>query len=347
MSKRISLKDIAREAGVSTALVSYVMNGKEKQARVGPEMARKIRRIAKKLNYRPNLIAQSLKSGKSSTIGLIVADISNSFFSNIARIVEDEAKKYGYTVIMGSSDESAQKSQDLIEVFLRRQVDGLIIAPAEGTEAQLKLLGKKNIPYVLIDRYFPALKSNSVTIDNFNAAYTAITHLVESGYRRIATLTYANSLYHTQERKRGYLQALADKGIRKNDKWVLEARYNELATDVPRLLKRVLNPSPEIDAVFFATNTLAVEGLRVINDLKIKIPGNIGIVSFDENDAFDFFYSPLTYVKQSLTDMGQESVRALIKSMEKQPAGPERRIVKHELIIRTSSNGLKVKKKNS
>lgn len=337
MNKKVSLKDIALKVGVSTALVSYVMNGKEKEARVGAEMARKIRQAAKKLNYRPNIIAQTLKSGRSNTIGLILADISNPFFSNIARIVEDEAKKHGYTVIIGSSDESARKSQDLIDVFLRRQVDGLIIAPAEGTEPQLKILSKRNVPFVLIDRYFPSLKSGSVAINNFNAAKMAITHLVESGYRRIATLTYNNSLFHTQERKRGYLEALADNGIRSNKKWVLEADYNELATDVPRLLKSLLAPSLKIDGLFFATNSLAVEGLRVINDLNINIPADLGIVSFDESDAFDFFYSPVTYVRQSLPDMGQESVRMLIEKMSGNAVRNDRIEVKHDLVVRKSS----------
>src|SRR5690606_5499858 len=128
---------------------------------------------AAELNYQPNQIAKSLKSGKSFTIGLIVADISNPFFANIARTIEDEAKKDNYTVIFGSSDENAEKSKDLIDVLVKRQVDGFIIAPTENSETQIEYLIKANIPFVLIDRYFPGIESNYVVTDNHQAAYDA------------------------------------------------------------------------------------------------------------------------------------------------------------------------------
>ena len=148
MEKKIALKDVAQHIGVSAALVSYVLNGKEKEARVGADMAKKIRKAAAELNYQPNLIAKSLKMGKTKTIGLIVADISNPFFSSIARIVEDEAKKHGYVVIFGSSDESADKQLDLIDVFSTRLVDAFIIAPAAGTEDQIRNICQENSCYI-------------------------------------------------------------------------------------------------------------------------------------------------------------------------------------------------------
>src|SRR5579859_5365370 len=126
MNKKVLLKDVAEHLGVSIALVSYVLNNKEKEARVGEEMAKKIRQAAIDLNYQPNYIAKSLQSGKTNTIGLIVADISNPFFSSIARIIEDEAMKQGYVVIFGSSDENAERSMRLIDVFVNRGVDAFI-----------------------------------------------------------------------------------------------------------------------------------------------------------------------------------------------------------------------------
>ena len=129
MSKRVSLKDIAKEVGVSTALVSYVLNNL-KEGRIRKEIAERIREVAKRLNYRPNQVARSLKTRRTHTIGLIVADISNPFSSSLARIVEDEAAKVNYTVIFGSSDETAAKSEKLIDTLLNRQVDGLITAGA-------------------------------------------------------------------------------------------------------------------------------------------------------------------------------------------------------------------------
>src|SRR3546814_206261 len=145
--KKVSLKDIAQRAGVSTALASYVLNGKEKEHRVGKEIAAEIKKIASELNYQPNYVAKSLRSGKTQTIGLIIADISNPFFANIARIVEDEARNKGYTVIIGSSDENADKSWTLLNVLINRQVDGFIIVSSENSENQILYLKEKNIHF--------------------------------------------------------------------------------------------------------------------------------------------------------------------------------------------------------
>src|SRR5690348_6892120 len=232
MNKKVSLKDVALHLGVSTALVSYVINNKEKEARVGPEMAKKIRKAVAELNYQPNLIAKSLKSGKTNTIGLIVADISNPFFSSIARIIEDEARNQGYVVIFGSSDESAEKSQALINVFLNRQVDAFIIAPAENTEKQIKALKNAGIPVVLIDRYFPGVPSDSVRINNTEVSKKAVTHLIKEDRKHIALLTYKTKLAHINERTEGYKQALKAHGLKTGKKMIREASYQDIEKDV-------------------------------------------------------------------------------------------------------------------
>lgn len=188
--KKVSMKDIAQQAGVSTALVSYVLNGKERESRIGPEIAKKIRQIAGELKYQPNYLAQSLRSGKTQTIGLIIADISNPFFANIARIVEDEAKKNGYTVIIGSSDEDAGKSWDLINVLLNRQVDGFIIVSSENTEEQIHYLNSQNVCFVLLDRYFPQIPTDFVALNNYRAACEAGSHLIRGGYANIGLIAY-------------------------------------------------------------------------------------------------------------------------------------------------------------
>src|SRR2546423_9040838 len=148
MRKKTSLKDIAERVGVSTALVSYVLNN-QKEGRISKTVAQKIRDTAKQLNYSTNQIAKSLKTNKTYTIGLIVSDISNPFSSSLARIIEDEAEKNNYTVIFGSSDESAERSWKLINVLLNRQVDGFIIASAENAESQIVYLKENEIPFVL------------------------------------------------------------------------------------------------------------------------------------------------------------------------------------------------------
>jgi LacI family transcriptional regulator len=336
MNKKVSLKDVARHIGVSTALVSYVINHKEKEARVSDKMVMKIRKAVTELNYQPNLIAKSLKSGKTNTIGLIVADISNPFFSNIARIIEDEAKKEGYIVIIGSSDENTEKSQDLINVFLNRQVDAFIIAPAENTELQIADLQKKNIPVVLIDRYFPNAKINSVHIDNFKAAYRAVEHLTINGRKKIAIVAYDTSLSHMQERKNGYKAALKNKGIRFRSEWLKNISYHNIEKEVAIAMKELLALVPKIDAVFFTTNTLAIEGLKIICQSDIKVPEDLAIIAFDESDAFDFFYSPLSYISQPLADMGKEAVKLAIEKIRCNDKKYRTILVKEKLVLRKS-----------
>ena len=342
MTKKVSLKDVARHVGVSTALVSYVINHKEKEARVSSEMVTKIRKAVAELNYQPNLIAKSLKSGKTHTIGLIVADISNPFFSNIARIIEDEARKEGYIVIIGSSDEDAEKSQDLINVFFNRQVDAFIIAPAENTELQIIELQKKNVPVVLIDRYFPTAKTDSVHIDNFRAAYRAVKHLAINGKKRIAMMGYDTSLPHIQERKNGYKAALKDKRIRFKSEWLKNISYHNIEKEVAIAMKELLALVPKIDAIFFATNTLAVEGLRIIYKSGVKVPEDLAIIAFDESDAFDFFYSPLSYVRQPLAEMGKKAVKLAIERIRNNDKKYATILVKEKLVLRKSS-GKKMK----
>lgn len=336
MDKKVSIKDIAKHVGVSTALVSYVLNNKEKEARVGMEIAARIREAAQELNYQPNLIARGLKSGRTRTLGFLVADISNPFFSNIARIIEDEAGNHGYTVIFGSSDENAGKSQQVISAFLNRQVDGLIIAPASGTQLQLQSLVKQRVPVVLIDRYFPELNIPSIHSNNFEASYNAVSHLVKAGFNRIAMVAYANDLHHTQERKRGYLQALKDHKIQAKGEWLLEIVFEHLAEELDALLNIVLTPTPSIDAIFFSTNSLAVPGLKKISGLGLKVPDQIAVVSFDETDAFDIFYSPVSYVKQDLATIGKSAVNMLLKQVAGEPIDHNHVEVAAQLIVRES-----------
>ena len=335
MERKISLKDVARHAGVSITLVSYVLNGKEKEVRIRANMVKKIKEAAVELNYQPNLIAKSLKMGKTKTIGLIVADISNPFFSTIARIVEDEAKKHGYVVIFGSSDESAEKQLDLIDVFSTRLVDAFIIAPAEGTEQQIESIMNRGVPVVLMDRFFPGLKVDCVHIDNFTAASKAVKQLVKNNRRRIGMVAYNTTQSHMEDRKLGYKAALKEKNIRFKKDWLIEASYQNIEKDVAVKLKTLLKPL-QVDALFFATNSLAVAGLKEINKLGIKVPDELAIISFDESDAFDFFYSPVTYVSQSLADIGKESIRLIINKLLGKSKKNTDVIVEAKLIVRES-----------
>ncbi|MEO6914995.1 MAG: LacI family DNA-binding transcriptional regulator [Chitinophagaceae bacterium] len=336
MKKKSSLKDIAKKVGVSIATVSYVMNNKEKEARVGEDVAARIRKAALQLDYKPNFIAKSLKSGKTNTIGLIVADISNPFFSTLARIIEDEARKHGYIVLFGSSDEKTENLQSLIEVFINRQVDAFIIAPTADAESQIKFIQEAQIPVVLIDRYFPNLPTDVVRIDNEVAAFNAVRHLLALGRKKIGMVAYKTTLPHMKARIDGYKKALKNAGIRLNASHIVKADYQQLTKEVGDGVAKLLRNSEKIDALFFATNTLAVAGLKKIVELNIKVPEDLAIVSFDESEAFDFFYSPITYMRQSMKDIGKESVALVIKKLGKKLNKSETIIVDAHLVQRDS-----------
>ncbi|MCC9134806.1 LacI family DNA-binding transcriptional regulator [Pontibacter silvestris] len=340
MKRKVSLKDIAQHVGVSTALVSYVLNNQEKEKRVGEEMAARIRKAAGELNYQPNQIAKSLKSGKTYTIGLIVADISNPYSANIARIIEDEAKRNGYTVIFGSSDENADKSWDLINVLLNRQVDGFIIAPSEDSESQILYLKENNIPVVLIDRYFPSVPANYVAIDNCKAAYEAVMHLIRNGYRRIGMITYKTKLFHLQERVKGYQKAIEDSNLLDDQSLIKEARESNLKEEVQQQIDELLSLSEPIDALFFASNKLAVNGLKHIKNLKIMVPEKLAIVGFDETEAYDLYHCPITYVKQPMLELGRSAVKLLLDVI-KDDSVKDISNLDTELIIRESSGNKK------
>lgn len=311
ISKRISLKDIAQKVGVSTALVSYVLNNK-KEGRINKDVAQRIRDTAKELNYRTNLLARSLKTNKTFTIGLIVADIASPFSSGMARIIEDEADKLNYTVIFGSSDENAQKFGKLVDTFLTRQVDGLIIAPPENAENQIFHLQQQGLPFVLFDRYFPAITANYVALDNYTAAHNAIKYMIERGCKRPAIITYNSGLFHMQERIRGYSAALKLNNIDANKCWVKKVNILNPKAAIEKAVHELLSLDEPVDAILFGSNSIAIHGVKYINTLPLKVPKDLSIISFDETESLDLFYAPITYIKQPMHEMGQLTTQILL-----------------------------------
>jgi LacI family transcriptional regulator len=319
MERKVSLKDIAQKVGVSTALVSYVLNNK-RENRVSKELAQRIREVATQLNYRTNQVARSLKTNKTYTIGLIVADIANPFSSGLARIIEDEAEQHQYTVIFSSSDENERKCGKLIDTLLDRQVDGLIISPPAFSEHQVIYLQEQQVPFVLIDRYFPALKTNYVALDNYGAAFKGVEHLIQSGCRNIGMVTYDSELFHLQERKRGYTAALEKHHLPVASSLIKEVDIKADSESINTAIQTLLSGKEPVDALLFGANNIAVAGLKYISTLPVKVPGDLAIVSFDETEALEFFYAPFAYIKQPLPEMGRLATRILLESIEKRSA---------------------------
>lgn len=309
MSDKVSMKDIAKELGVSVALVSYVLNGKLTN-RINVETADKIRKLAKELNYRPNQIAKSLKSRKTFTIGLIVADISNLFYSSIANYIEEEANTFGYNVIFGSAYEDPARFAAILEVFIAKQVDGLILAVPDGGQIYLSQVQQVNIPFVVLDREFEGIDPKLiVNIDNYRASEEVMKHLFDNGYSNIAAVALQSNLQHLKARERGFSDAF--RKLTGRPHVIYEILEKELEEKIEQTILRAIRID-KVDAFYFLTNRIAMAGLAVLARHHIDVPDQVGIVCFDEADAYQVFKTELTVVQQPLKAMSQTAVKRVL-----------------------------------
>ena len=331
--KKTSLNDIAQKLGVSKTLVSLVLNGKGKVNRISDVVCEKVIRVAKEMNYQPNQLAKGLRTGKTNTIGLIIADIANPFFGKLGREIEKEASKHGYRVMFCSSDESAEKSKQQIEMLLQGQVDGFIISPPMHSEEQISDLTRSKKPFVLIDRYFPEIDSNYVIVDNQDAAYNATMHLVGRKYKRIAYITINADLVIMKDRLIGYKKALIDSGIKLDENLIKELIFSHESNDVFNAIKQLVGENKKsIDAILFATSKVGIMAIESLNTLGVKIPNDVAVVSFDDPDAYKICYSPVTAMAQPLTEIGKKAVQILLSEIK----SPESRIKKQKIILKTN-----------
>jgi LacI family transcriptional regulator len=312
---RVSIKNIAQRLNVSTATVSLVLNGKEKEGRVGREMADKIRKVASEMNYEPNNLARGLRSGRSQTIGLIVADISNPFFANLAFYIQEQAEKFGYSVIITNTNESDLKMGKMLGVLKSRQVDGFIIVPTEHGKSYIENLIKQNIPVVLIDRFFPGLNVCSVVVDNYNASVKAVESLIGKGCKKIGLVIYQNTLQNMLERKRGYIDVLNKYGYY-NPSLIKEVNYSLISNDIVLAMEGLLMKENYPDGIFFATNTLSTMGIKQLMRMHADIQNEIKVISFDKSEAFEFMDISIPYILQPVSEMGKSAVELLIEQIK-------------------------------
>ncbi|MGV3764083.1 LacI family DNA-binding transcriptional regulator [Parapedobacter sp.] len=312
MSKKVSMKRIATELGVSVALVSYVLNGKMTD-RINEDTAKRILDLANKLNYRPNQIAKSLKNNKTYTMGLIVADISNFFYSHLARYIEEEANAHGYNLIFGSAYEDPKRFENILNILIARQVDGLILAIPEGAEHCISYLKEMEIPFVLIDREFPQFeKITTINLDNFKSSKSVANHFLSQGFKRLGAVGLSTKLHHLQERKRGFMEtALASLPADAVHSYeIIEEQLNE---EIEHVITAAIHRD-RLDALCFFTNKIAMAALPIIVKLNIKVPNDIAIICFDEAEAYKLFSCPLSYVRQPLQAMSNLAVNHLTDS---------------------------------
>ncbi|MDR1666616.1 MAG: LacI family transcriptional regulator [Bacteroidales bacterium] len=330
MMGRVSIKDIAGKTGVSTATVSLVLNGKDKCGRISEALSEKIRETAKSMNYKPNGFAKALRSGRSETIGLVVADISNPFFAHLAFHIQEHADGYGYSVIITNTNESTEKMEKRVAILKCRQVDGFIVVPTENGNRCIEELHENNIPVVLLDRYFPEMPSHYVGVSNFHASLEATEYLLTLGCRKIALFTYKTTLRHAQERRDGYVAALASRNLY-DSRLIKEVNHSTITEDINRSVQELISGQNEIDGIFFTTNTISSIGLKKLREMQVHVPNDIKVICFDKSESFAF--SNIPFVQQPIAEMGRQAVDIIVEQIRDRNQSPVHVELKTELIV--------------
>lgn len=314
--KRVSLKDIARIAGVSPSTVSFVLNGKAKQMRISETLASKIMEVAKKEGYHPNPVAVSLRTGKSQILGLIVETISGNFFASLSRIIEEEAARFGYKIVYTSTENNRQKGKELIGMLSQRQVDGYIITPTPGMEQDIKELIADNKPVVLMDSYFPGIDVPHVLVNNYEGVMKGMSHMIEKGYRRIGFVTVDLDLVQMEERLKAYQDAMHKEGLN-TDNLVLTLKYEEEKEIGIQQVTSFLKNTTDLEAVFFATNYLGLLGLESIHRLGLKLPDDLAMIVFDDHDVFRLYPPGITCIRQPAEEIAKTALELLMDQLGK------------------------------
>ncbi|WP_299029990.1 LacI family DNA-binding transcriptional regulator [uncultured Thermanaerothrix sp.] len=323
-----SIKDVAQAAGVSTATVSRVLANKPY---VSPEVRQRVLEAVERLGYRPNLVARGLRAQQTNTIGLLVSDIRNPYFTDVSRAVEDLAYEHGFTLFLGNTDENPQKETLYLQSMRDHNVAGLIFSPTRQASEHFTALGL-TIPTVVIDRAVREGDVDMVLIDNLEAAYRLTQHLLEQGYTRLAGL-FGEMSVTGRERQRGFEKALREHGLAPLQMRFLPP-YIQAGYEATRAL---LQAAPRPDAIL-ATNSLLLAGaLKAIREAGLPLPEAIGLAGFDETTWTPLVEPPLTVIAQPTYEIGRMAMRMLLERLE-DPNLPYRQVIlKGQLLVRRST----------
>ncbi|QIL75267.1 LacI family DNA-binding transcriptional regulator [Hymenobacter sp. HDW8] len=313
MKKKILIHDIAKHLDVSIATVSLVLNGKAKDNRISDQLAEKVMQYVQEVGYKPNQLAKSLRTGKTHVIGLMVEDIANPFFATVAGLIEKKALARGYRIIYCSTNNDPAKTRDLLTMFQERHVDGYVLAPPAGIGPEVSAIVRSGKPLVLFDRLLPDVTANAVVVDGATGMYEATRHLLTQGFTAIALVTLGSGQMQMTARREGYAQALREQQL---PELVLEVEFQQEPEAIITQMQAFFQAHPACHAVLFATNYLGVYGLEALSRLNYRIPENMAVVSFDDNDLFRLYSPPITVVAQPMEVISENVIETLLKALE-------------------------------
>lgn len=334
--QRVTLKDIARLAGVSPTTVSMVLNN---QPRVGAETRRRILAIARELGYQPDFIARSLRRKRTYTIGLMIKNIADPFYPQLACGISQAAEERGYHVILCNVGDDLEAKTTTLNILRGRGVDGIVSTVTLDSDPYLETIVEERLPFVTVVRTLKtsplAERVDSVTVDNYAGGYSAVDHLYRIGHDRIAVIAGSRETSTATDRTRGARQAMADRGLEIRPEWMVDCGYSrERAAAAARRFMDLKRPPT---AIFAQDDNMAIGVREALLARGVRIPEDVGLVGFDNIDVAGFAGIELTTVNQKIFEMGTLGVKVLLEKVEGE--GPERVqkiVLESKLVIRRS-----------
>lgn len=327
----VSIKDVAKEAGVSIATVSRVLNDIDV---VNEDTKKKVVDAIDKLGYRPNIVARSLKTQISKTIGIIIPDISNQFYPEIVRGAEDVANIYDYNIMLCNTDLDPEKEMEYLRVLREKMADGVLYMSNSLEPNILELIDKLKFPVVLVETRDKEEKIPSVTIDNLKASMEAVQYLIDKGNKKIAYIgLYEDMANEAVLRYKGYEEALRKNNIELNKELVVFSGLK--AKDGYNGINKILEKN-KIDAVFCGADEVAMGAINALRDKGIKVPEDVDVMGFNNIYSSEIFYPKLTTVAEPMYDMGSVGMRMLIKIINKQELEEKDYVLSHRIVERDS-----------
>ncbi len=332
--RHTTIKDIAKAAGVSTATVSMILNKKDKN--ISQPTRERVLRIAKDINYIPNSMARSLVTSQTKTLGLILPDIVNPFFPEIARGAEDRAREAGYSIIICNTDDNVDQENKYIQMLTEKMVDGIILTHSANRNDEMSGLENSRIPIILIDRDYDSPNVlGKVLVDNSRASRDGVNYLIGKGYRRIAYIAGPLNTGTARDRLEGYRTALAENGIDYDERLVRVGEYRskwgyEAAASL-------LDDGMDFEAIFCGNDAIAIGAMKRLRERGIAVPDDIAIMGFDDIYIASMVDPELTTIKQPNYSMGYEAVNMMIDSIQGNKIGKRNLILDTELVVRKSS----------
>lgn len=334
----VTIYDVAREAGVSMATVSRVVNG---NPNVKPATRKKVLEAIERLGYRPNAVARGLASKKTTTVGVVIPDISSIFFAELARGIEDIANMYKYNIILCNSDQNKEKEIHLINTLLEKQVDGIVFMGGQITAEHVEQFERSPVPIVLSATVDPLREFPSVNIDYEQAAYDAVKFLIDNGNQKIGLL--AGSLedpINGYQKYTGYRKALEDVGMRLNEDYILVGDYTY--TSGIEAINKFIALDEKPTAIFAGSDEMALGLIHGAQDHGLKVPEDIEIIGFDNTRLVEMVRPTLTSIVQPMYDIGAVSMRLLTKYMNKEAVNDAVVLLPHRLEVRNSTRSEKI-----